>query len=91
MFDKEKQESNKAQNDIPFALKGIGETFEDKSAIKLTRGPFHAIESLQGLKEDHFLSCEFEDIIQAANTEPLKLLVLGKPRSGKSTLCERLA
>jgi len=43
------------------------------------------------MREDHFLSCEYQDIIDAANKEPLKLLVMGRPRAGKSTICQLLA
>lgn len=90
-FDHEQKDKTKAQDNQPIAMKGLNETYEDTSAVKLTRGPFHAIESLAGLKNDDFLTCCYQDIIDAANTEPLRLLVTGKPRSGKSTTCELIA
>jgi len=30
----------------PLHLKGVSESFEEKSAVRLTRGPFHQVESL---------------------------------------------
>lgn len=91
LVEHDQKRRQKALVEEPIALKGICETFEEKSAIKLTRGPFHTIESLEGMREDNFISCEYQDIIDDANKEPLKLLVIGKPRSGKSTLCQLLA
>jgi len=37
---------NKAVSKEPLHLKGVSESFEEKSAVRMTRGPFHHVESL---------------------------------------------
>jgi hypothetical protein len=75
----------------PIAQKGLKETYEDKSFIKMMRGPFSGLESREGLREDNFYTCAEEDLIEAARTDSLRLLVIGKPRSGKTNLSKSLA
>lgn len=55
------------------------------------RGPFCNLESREGLKEDDFYTCADQDLIDAARTESLRLLVIGKPRCGKTKLSKNLA
>ena len=55
------------------------------------RGPFYSMISREGSREDNFVSCTTHDLIDSANAELMKILVLGKPRSGKSTLTKALA
>jgi hypothetical protein len=58
-FDHEQKDKQRAVKIQSIANKGINETFEEKSAVKLTRGPFHNLESIDGLKTDNFLTCEY--------------------------------
>ena len=41
--------------------KGMAETYEEKTFIKIMKGPFYNLESLSGIKEDDFIiSSEFD-------------------------------
>ena len=55
------------------------------------RGPFYNLISREGSREDDFVNCTTHDLIDSANAELMKVLVLGKPRSGKTTLAKALA
>ena len=55
------------------------------------RGPFYNLMSREGSREDDFVNCTTQDLIDAANAELIKVLILGKPRSGKTTLAKALA
>lgn len=57
----------------------------------MMKGPFYQLESKEGLREDDFVNCGEQDLIDAARTQALRVLVIGKPRSGKTTLCANLA
>jgi predicted GTPase len=57
----------------------------------MMKGPFYQLDSKEGLKNDDFVNCGEEDLIEAARTQALRILVIGKPRSGKTTLCANLA
>ena len=39
------------------AQKGLSETYEEKSFIKMMKGPFFQLDSKDGLKEDDFVNC----------------------------------
>ena len=75
----------------PISQKGLKETYEDKSFIKMMRGPFSGLDSREGLREDNFYTCADEDLINAARTDALRILVIGKPRAGKTNLSKNLA
>lgn len=47
--------------------------------------------SREGSREDDFVECTTRDLIDYANTELMRVLLLGKPRSGKTTLAKSLA
>ena len=70
---------------------GMRETYEDKSFIRQNRGPFCSLDSRTGLKEDDFYTCAQQDLIDAAKQQAMRILVIGKPRSGKSSLAKVLA
>ena len=55
------------------------------------RGPFCQLDSREGLREDDFYTCAEEDLINAAKTPAMRILVIGKPRAGKSNLSKNLA
>jgi hypothetical protein len=70
--------------------KHIEETFETKDFLKLTQGPFYKLLSTQGpLSDDPYLM-RTNDLINSASSDSLKILLLGLPRSGKSTLAKQL-
>jgi hypothetical protein len=69
----------------------LGETYEEKSFIKMMKGPFYQLDSKDGLKEDDFVTCAEKDLIDAARTQAWRVLIIGKPRSGKTNLCVNLA
>lgn len=43
------------------------------------------------MKEDNFVHCSDLDIIESANTFAMRILIIGKPRSGKTTLAKNIA
>lgn len=55
------------------------------------RGPFYNLISRESSREDDFVNCTTRDLIDSANAELTKVLILGKPRSGKTTLAKALA
>ena len=76
---------------VSISQKGLKETYEEKSFIRMMRGPFCQLDSREGLREDNFYTCAEEDLIDAAKTQAMKILVIGKPRSGKTVLSKNLA
>ena len=71
--------------------KSLNENFDEKNFLKLQKGPFYNYISKDGIKDDDYVHCTTNDLIDAANQEVMRLLVIGKPRSGKTTLAKRLA
>lgn len=57
----------------------------------MMKGPFYNLESKEGLREDNFTTTAEWDLIDAARTKAWKIIVIGKPRSGKTTLAKNLA
>ena len=55
---------------------------DNNSVSRYLKGPFHYLLSKDHIKEDKLISTH--EIIEAANEKPMILLVIGKPRSGKS-------
>lgn len=56
----------------------------------MMKGPFYQHISSEGIKEDDFLTCAQKDLIDYATTQAHKILIIGKPRSGKTTLSKLL-
>lgn len=73
------------------ANNGLSETYEEKTIIKMIKGPFYKLDSKQGMLEDDFVTMAEHDLIDAACTLAHRIIVLGKPRSGKTTLARNLA
>ena len=71
--------------------KNLTENFDEKNYLKLMRGPFYSMISREGSREDNFVNCTTHDLIDSANAELMKVLVLGKPRSGKTTLAKAIS
>jgi predicted GTPase len=58
--------------------------------LRHKHGPFYQLVSKEGILEDDFVKCGTMDLIEYANKEVLKVLIIGKPRTGKSTLARNL-
>jgi hypothetical protein len=74
------------RNPEPLHVKGVSESFFQKSLIKMNQGPFYQLMSKDGLVEDQFDKCPQQDLITYANGEVPRVLLIGKPRSGKTTV-----
>lgn len=55
------------------------------------KGPFYNYMSKEGIKEDNFTKCSTQDLIDSANMEVMRILIIGKPRTGKTTVAKALA
>lgn len=87
---KREQRKKQTAKSVGYSQKMVMDAIEDKSNIaKITRGPFYQLESKKGLYEDPVAS-DF-DVIDAANQPCLSILILGKPRAGKSTTAQSLS
>lgn len=74
----------------PLTSKGLQENFDAKDFLKVIRGPFYKLQSKCGPAEDDFEKCGSNDLIDIANKEVVKMMILAKPRSGKTTLAKQL-
>ena len=54
----------------------------------MIKGPFYKLLSKEGPSEDDFTKCGSNDLIDTANKEIFRVLILAKPRSGKTTLAK---
>jgi len=91
LIEKEEKRKSNALKHGNIAQKGLSETYEEKSFIKMMKGPFYQLDSKEGLLQDDFVTCAEKDLIDAARTNALRILVIGKPRSGKTNLCANLS
>jgi len=66
---REEQRRQQARSTEPLNTKGVGETYEEKSLIKMMKGPFYKHISKEGIKEDNFLTCAQQDLIDFANAQ----------------------
>jgi adenylate kinase family enzyme len=55
------------------------------------KGPFYQLCSKEGCRDDDFVTCAQMDLINTANAAPPSVLLLGKPRSGKTSLAKELS
>ena len=90
-YEAEKQRKKAAELKDSLTSKNLTENFDEKNYLKLMKGPFYNLMSRNGSSEDDFVNCATYDLIDSANAELLKILLLGKPRSGKTTLAKALA
>lgn len=56
-MEREETRKKSIRNSDPLNTKGVGETYEEKSLIKMMLGPFYKLISKDGIKDDHFISC----------------------------------
>lgn len=90
-YEQEKQRKDAAFAKDSLVSKNVTETYDEKNYLKLMKGPFYNLISREGSREDDFVNCTTRDLIDSANAEVMKVLLLGKPRSGKTTLAKDLA
>lgn len=79
------------RNPEPLHTKGVSEENFEKSLIKIMQGPFYKLISKNGLVEENFIKIPQNDLIEYANTSSHRIMIIGKPRSGKTTLAKNLA
>lgn len=89
-FKKERERKKDARKVDALTGKGLWENFDGKEYLKVIRGPFYKLQSKAGPGEDTFETCATQDLIDIANKEVVKLFILAKPRSGKTTLANQL-
>jgi len=89
-FKQEKDRRKTTRKNEQLTSKGLSENFDSKDFLKVIRGPFYKLQSKCGPSEDDFEKCGTFDLIDIANKEVIKLLILAKPRSGKTTLAKQL-
>ena len=70
--------------------KCLFETFDAKDFLKVIKGPFYKLQSKSGPTEDDFGKCATSDLIDIANKEIMRVLIVSKPRCGKTTLAKQL-
>lgn len=91
MADKEQMRRRNVRNAEPLHAKGVAETCAEESTIRVIQGPFYKLNSKQGIAEDDFARCAQQDLLDRINTQAFRILLIGKPRSGKTTLAKTLA
>ncbi len=57
IVEREEQRKKQVRSNDPLNTKGVGETYDEKSLIKMMQGPFYKLISKDGIKDDHFISC----------------------------------
>ena len=55
--EREEQRKRQVRTAEPLNAKEVGETYEEKSLIKMMKGPFYQFASRAGLSEDDFVNC----------------------------------
>ena len=69
----------------------LSESYDEaNNLLKITRGPFYKYISKEGIREDNFVTCAQNDLIDSVNQEVMRVLIIGKPRTGKTTLAKAL-
>lgn len=86
LFKHERERRKLSRKDEALTSKGLWEEFDSKDFLKVIRGPFYKLQSKAGPSEDDFNNCATQDLIDIANKEVIKMLIMAKPRSGKTTL-----
>jgi len=66
------------------------ENYEEKSFMRDNKGPFFNLMSREGIQMDNFVNCAIFDLIESANKDSQRILLIGKPRIGRTTLTKAL-
>lgn len=91
IVEREEQRRAKVRTVDSFNSKGLSQTYEEKNMlIKMMKGPYYKLISGGGLIDDDFLTCAQQDLIDYATKPAPRVLLLGKPRCGKTTLARKL-
>ena len=92
IVEREEQRRAKIRTVDAFNSKGLSQTYEEKNMlIKMMKGPYYKLMSGGGLVDDDFMTCATQDLIDYATRPAPRVLLLGKPRAGKTTLARKLA
>ena len=93
IYEAEQMRKQSARFPEHLTAKGIDEVNHELKAddLRHKHGPFYQLVSKEGILEDDFVNCGTNDLIEYANKETIKILIIGKPKSGKSTLARNLA
>lgn len=91
LIDKDEKRRAEARKALPLIQKSLTETYEEKTFLKMMKGPYYQLASRDGPQEDGFVFANEEDLINDAKQQALRILVIGKPRAGKSILSLNLA
>lgn len=90
--EKQKWDSLRKRYQDSLEMRPMVENNSDKNESWYARGPFHYLISKQGILSDPVTTSH--EIIMAAKQKPMIILILGKPRSGKTwtakDLCQSL-
>lgn len=57
VVEREEQRKRQIRTPEPLAQKGVSEKFDEKSLIKMMKGPFFQMISKDGISEDDFVNC----------------------------------
>lgn len=93
LFQSERARKESAMTPEHLTAKGIDEVNHTLKTddLRHKHGPFYQLVSKEGIYDDDFVNCGTMDLIQYANQQVFKILIIGTPRSGKSTLAKNLA
>ena len=90
IYQAESQRKQFAQMIEPLEKKDLIETYEEKSFMRDNKGPFYNLMSREGIQMDNFVNCAIYDLIESANKDSQRILLIGKPRIGRTTLTKAL-
>jgi hypothetical protein len=92
LYEAEQARKTAALTPGPLRAKALGEAFDPGHDLKGRHGPFlHYVSKEEEIREDNLVDSATHDLIESANQEVMRVLVVGMPRSGKSTLAKQLA
>jgi hypothetical protein len=94
IFELERNKRKSARIYESLTSKNIKEAFDveigKRDFLRMIRGPFWKLDSKAGPSQDNFDKCGSYDLIDIANKEIMRIVIVAKPRSGKTTLAKQL-